>query len=285
MFLDTSQFSVRWLSIRAGRNFEYPSWRLGMEKNLTSSPLSLASQNHLFYNKCSGRYSHCILQKAVFNHTYQKLLMYFFNHISLFLLILVITIWINSPTSLHPICILFEIHCFLNPHLAKGFIFSLTFSSFQPFQSEVIGFGITCAVFYVPCQDDRAFLNQIIVAYPVRGKGRSSSPPHGDLPGCRGSSPALPFQEQKPPSLHPSLFAPFLLDGQDSVCASEALSTPLNSRPAGTEPNYTVVFEPGLRPGQGPPLPGASGPWGLPWFSSSQAAPPGGTSRVVCILS
>lgn len=48
MFIDASRISLRSLTIRAGRNFEYPSWRLGMGTNLTSLPLSLASLTRLF---------------------------------------------------------------------------------------------------------------------------------------------------------------------------------------------------------------------------------------------
>lgn len=49
MFLDASEVSLRWLSSRAGMNFLsiHPGDH-GWEKNLTSLPLSSASQNHLF---------------------------------------------------------------------------------------------------------------------------------------------------------------------------------------------------------------------------------------------
>lgn len=48
MFIDAFQVSLRWLSVRAGMYFEYPSWRLGMGKELDIFALSSASLNHLF---------------------------------------------------------------------------------------------------------------------------------------------------------------------------------------------------------------------------------------------
>ena len=127
-----------------------------------------------------------------------------------FYLYYLITIWINSPTHLHPICILFEIGCFLNSNYSQGFIFRLIFSSFQLCSPGATGFCITCSVSYDSCREDK--ISESNYCRPQGGQGSSSSPL------LRPARALFPGAET---SLTSSFFiAPFLLDGQDlSVCS------------------------------------------------------------------
>lgn len=50
MFIDAFQVSLRWLNVRAGMNFEYPSWRLGMGKELDIFASVISISEPLIFN-------------------------------------------------------------------------------------------------------------------------------------------------------------------------------------------------------------------------------------------